>query len=231
MKLSEETITVLRNFAAIQPNLLVREGSTISTISEAKNIIAEATFKENFDQQFGVYDLKEFLNCVDLIGSNHDLDVKDDHVKISGKGTSVSYYFTDPELLTVLSKKIKMPSEDVKFTLTQSMMDQLRKAASTLGHSSLVIYNDEETGTLRAKITDTADEKNRSVNSYDLDLNVEQTFTSSSFRFIMNISNLKLLPGDYDVALSSKAISEFKSKTLPVTYWVALEKKSEYKEL
>lgn len=228
MQLSEETTTVLRNFSVIQPNLLIQDGSVVRTISKAKDIIAEATVKETFDQEFGIYDLKEFLNCVDLIGSNHQLEFGDKSVRISGGSNTLEYFYTDAEMLATVTKKIKMPSLDVQFTLTQATMDQIRKAATALGHNNLVIRNSDDGIIL--EVTDTTDESNKTINNFSLTLPSNESFTNVDFRFIISIDNLKLMSGDYEVSLSSKCISEFRSKSRDLTYWVALDKKSTYKE-
>ena len=66
MKLSSDTINLLKNFADINPNILVKEGNKLSTISTMKNILAEADISESFDQEFAIYDLPEFLMSIDL---------------------------------------------------------------------------------------------------------------------------------------------------------------------
>ena len=66
MKLSEKTLTVLKNFAGINNSILVKQGTQLRTISVAKNILAEANIEEEFPRQFGVYDLNQFLKWIEF---------------------------------------------------------------------------------------------------------------------------------------------------------------------
>ena len=97
MKLSNETVTVLKNFSTINQNLVIKEGSSISTMSAMKNIVAKAEVKETFPQEFAIYDLNEFLSCLSLF-EKPNLDFKDDFVMItedSRSGRSLKYWYSD----------------------------------------------------------------------------------------------------------------------------------------
>ena len=75
MKLSDKTISVLKNFSSINQSILFKEGSKLRTISVMKNILAEATVTEEFMKDFGIYDLNQFLNGLSLHQSP-ELDFK-----------------------------------------------------------------------------------------------------------------------------------------------------------
>ena len=66
MKLNSGTLNVLKNFATINQNLMIKEGSTITTMSAMKNIVAKASVEETFPKQIAIYDLNEFLSSTSL---------------------------------------------------------------------------------------------------------------------------------------------------------------------
>lgn len=224
MELTNFTMNVLKNFASINSNIVISPGNNITTISEAKNVLAQATVSEQFSQQFGIYDLNEFLNVIGLVDGPR-LRFENDHVLVgdtSGRA-QINYYFSDTEMLTTPSKLITMPSTDVSFSLDQGTLNNLKRAANVLGHSQLVIEPSE--GAVRLSITDT---ENSTSNAYAIDVDGE--YNVDNFKFVLNITNLKMIAGDYQVSISSKLISEFKSSDNDLTYWVALEKSSTYGE-
>ena len=224
MELTTFTTNVLKNFASINSNIVISPGSNITTISEAKNVLAQATVSEEFSQRFGIYDLNEFLNVIGLVDGPR-LRFENDYVLVgdSSGRAQIKYFFSDVDMLTSPSKMITMHSTDVSFTLDQSTLNNIKRAASVLGHSQLVIEPSE--GAIRLSVVDT---ENRTSNAYAIDVDGE--YNVDSFKFVLNITNLKMIAGDYQVSISSKLISEFKSSDNELTYWVALEKSSTYGE-
>ena len=223
MELSQSTLDVLKNFSSINQNLLIKTGNTIKTISEAKNVVATAEVAEEFPQQMGIYDLNEFIGVLGLVDTPA-LKCADEYVNVgdtSGR-SQVKYFFSPEETLTSPTKDINMPSAEVSFVLDGDTMSKVKRAAATLGHSELSISAKD--GVLQLSVIDSA---NSTSNSYVID--VEGTFdANATFNFIVNIANLRMLPGDYEVSISSKLISEFKNKDVNVRYWVALEKSSTF---
>ena len=159
MKLSDQSVAVLKNFASINSNIVFRTGNTIKTMAEAKNVLAKATVTEVFpDQEFGIYDLNEFLGVVGMF-TQPELKFTDDmkSVSIVEDKRSVKYFFSDPSILTSPSKDVSMPSTEVSFTLTAEDLTTLRKAASTLGVSDVVITGEEDSTTAKVMVTDVND--------------------------------------------------------------------------
>lgn len=228
MKLSENTLAVLKNFATINGNIVFRDGSkTIKTIAEAKNVMASATIEENLPAgTFGIYDLAEFLSVMGMFESpevSFSEDLKYAVVK-QGK-QSVKYYFSDISILTSPTKDINFPTADVEIKFTESLLNSVRRASSTLGLNDLVVESKyAETG-VTMKLTDLND---ATSNTYEIDLEGVTADADVEYSFIFNVSNLKLVQGDYDVKLSSKLISEFKHATLPIQYYIAIEKQSSF---
>jgi len=215
-------MTVLKNFSGINQNLLVREGNTIKTISEAKNVLATAVVEESFPQPFGIYDLNEFIGVLGLVDQPR-LKFEDESVTVgdSTGRSKVRYFFSPEETLTTPQKDINMPQSEVKFSLDSDTLNKVKRAASTLGHSEMSVSVKD--GTLTLSVVEA---QNSTSNAFSIDIDGE--FSTPNFNFIMNINNLKLIPGDYEVELSSKFISRFKHKELNVQYWIALEKSSTF---
>lgn len=223
MELQEQTLSVLKNFSDINPNILIKEGNVIKTISEAKNVLATAIVDNEFTQQFGIYDLKEFIGVLSLV-DKPSLKFSDESVTISDQSgrSKIRYFFSPEETLTSPQKDINMPECEVQFKLNMDTLSKLRSAASTLGHTNVSVTPGEGVLTLSV-----VDNENATSNTYSIDV----PYTSKSeqpFTFVINISNLKIIPGDYDVSISSKLISEFKHTSVNVRYWIALEKTSKF---
>ncbi len=227
MKLSNETIATLKNFSAINSNVILNSGNVVKTMSESKTILGSATVAEDFPGQIGIYDLNEFLSVLGMFDSP-DLFFEETlkSVKITEGKRAVKYFFSEPSILTSPSKDINMPPCEVTFTLTNDDMSSIRKAASALGVTDMVVRSSGTGDTAVIVVTDT---KDATSNTFELEVEGLGAHTEK-FNFIFNISNFKFVAGDYDVSISSKLISNFKLKGSETQYWVALEKNSTYGE-
>ena len=218
MKLSNGTINVLKNFSTINQNLVIKEGSDISTMSAMKNIVAKAKVEEDFTKEFALYDLNEFLSALSLFGTP-DLDFQDDYVVITEEGSakSLKYWYSDPSVVTTPTKDITMPSNEVKFDFSSDSLAEITKAASVIGAPDMVL----EKGKLRV-----TDKKNTTANDYATELDVPDS--DVKYKFWFKVENLKLLPGSYGVEVSSKNISKFTNSNVEIEYFIALEPESSY---
>ena len=218
MKLSTETISVLKNFSTINANLMVKAGSSLSTMSAMKNIVAKADVTEEFLSDFAIYDLNEFLSALSLFGKP-DLEFNDDFVIITEEGTSKSlkYWFSDPSVVTTPSKEISMPSTELTFNLSSDTLNEITKAAAVIGVPDMALAG----GKLMV-----TDKKNSTANAYETSLDVGSV--DAEYKFWFKVENLKVMPGAYDVEVSSKKISHFTNTKLGVQYWIALEPESSY---
>ena len=178
---------------------------------------------EEFEQSFGIYDLNEFIGVLGLVDTPR-LKFGSEHVVVgdSTGRSEVKYFFSAEETLTIPTKDIKMPEAEVSFVLTNDTLNKLKRAASTLGHDELSITGKD--GVLNLSVVDN---QNTTSNTFSIDIDGEIK-TDSPFNFILSINNLKILPGDYEVDISSKLITQFKNKDVNVTYWIALEKISKF---
>ena len=223
MKLSEHTVDVLKNFATINQNLVIKEGSTLTTMSAMKNIVAKAEVEESFDKEVAIYDLNEFLASISLF-SSPVLEFNEGFVTIKEENNpknSLKYFYSDPSVVTSPNKTITMPSKEVSFTLGGEDLNKLKRAAGVIGAPDLVLEKKSADVFLTVK-----DKKNDTANTFSID--VDTVADGSDFKFFFKVENLKLMDGDYDVDISSKNISHLASSNKDVEYWVALEPESSY---
>ncbi len=222
MKLSNNTISVLKNFASINQNLMIKEGKEITTMSAMKNIVARAKVEETFPQEVAIYDLNEFLSALSLFKSPN-LEFENTFVTITEDNnpkTSLKYFYSDPSVVTTPTKMITMPSNEVTFTLDSSTLSNITKAAAVIGSADLVLEKSNGTSSLTVK-----DKKNDTANSYSMGVD---TKGEGNFSFFFKVENLKLVEGKYIVEISSKNISHMKNESIPIEYWIALEPESNY---
>jgi len=220
MKLSDKTISVLKNFSSINQSILFKEGSKLRTISVMKNILAEATVTEEFARDFGIYDLNQFLNGLSL-HSSPELDFANDGYVVIREGRSRSkYFFADPNVIvTPPDKAITLPSEDVCFELSTDQLDKLLKAAAVYQLPDISAVG--EAGVIKLVVRD---KKNDTSNNHEIIVGE----TDAEFVFNFKVENIKVLPGTYEVVVSQKLLSRFTSKNHDLIYYIALEPDSTF---
>ena len=215
MKLSDKTISVLKNFSSINQSILFKEGNKLRTISVMKNILAEATISEEFVRDFGVYDLNQFLNGMSLHQSP-ELDFQNEGYVVIREGKMRSkYFFADPSVIvSPPEKEIALPTEDVCFELNTQELDKLLKAASVYQLPDISAVGDA--GVVKLVVWD---KKNDTSNDFSIIVGE----TDSEFSFNFKVENIKIIPGRYDVVVSNKLLSKFTSKDRNLCYYIALE--------
>jgi hypothetical protein len=220
MKLSDKTLSLLKNFSSINQSILFKQGTKLRTISVMKNILAEASIDEEIPKDFGIYDLNQFLNGLNL-HQNAELDFVNDSYVVIKEGKSRSkYFFADPNVIvTPPDKSITLPSEDVCFILDTKELDKLLKAASVYQLPDLSVIG--EAGVIRLVVRD---KKNETSNDFSIVVGE----TTEAFVFNFKVENVKIIPGSYEVVISSKLLSQFKNTGFDVTYYIALEPDSTF---
>ena len=221
MKLSSDTVTVLRNFSDINQNILFKVGNKLKTMSTMKNIVAKAEIKEDIEQEFGVYDLPEFLRAIDSFQSpvikfngQTSMTINDEKSTLSAR-----YAFADKSTLRFPSKEIKMPDQTVVFTLKNEDYESVKKLYTNLSLPDIAFKG--EGGKIKLVALDKKN-SNSNVSSIIVgDSNIE-------FTAYIKAENMKIVPGDYDVALSKAKIAHFINKKVKVQYWIALEADSTF---
>ena len=220
MKLSDKTLTLLKNFSSINQSILFKKGSSLKTISVMKNILAEATIEEDLPTDFGIYDLNQFLNG---LGLHHDPDLdfeNQGHVVIREGRSRTKYFFADPEVIvTPPDKEISLTSEDVSFQLSTSQLEKLLKAAAIYQLPDLAVVGGD--GVVKIVVRD---KKNDTSNDFSIIVGE----TDSTFSFNFKVENIKILPGTYDVVVSQKLLSRFTCRDYDLKYYIALEPDSTF---
>ena len=220
MKLSDKTLSVLKNFSTINQSILFKQGNKLRTISVMKNILAEATITEELPKDFGIYDLNQFLNGLALHQSPELDFANDGHVVIKEGRMRSKYFFADPNvIITPPEKAIDLPSEDVSFELRTEQLDKLLKAAAVYQLPDLAVVGGE--GVVKIVVRD---KKNDTSNEFAVVVGE----TDKEFSFNFKVENIKILPGTYDVIVSQKLLSRFASKNHDLTYYIALEPDSTF---
>ncbi len=220
MKLSDNALAILKNFAGINNSILVKEGNKLRTISVAKNILAEAEIKEEFPRDFAIYDLNQFLNGLSL-HQDPDLDFQQDtYLSIKEGKRRVKYFFADPNVIIAPpEKEITLPTQDVCFQLDSVTLEKLTKAAAVYQLPDMSAIG--ENGVIKLVVRD---KKNDTSNEYAIVVGE----TDKEFSFNFKVENIKIIPGAYDVVVSSKLLSEFTNTQHNLKYYIALEPDSTF---
>ncbi len=219
MKLSNNTTNILKNFSQINQSILIKQGNKLKTISVMKNILAEAEVEEDFEKDFAIYDLNQFLSGLSLYDAP-DLDFGDSYLTIRDGRRRAKYFFADPDVIvSPPEKEITLPTRDVCFTVATPQLDKLLKAASIyqVPDLSAVGRNGKIELVVRDKKNDTSHEFSEEVGE-----------TESTFSFNFKVENIKIIPGSYDVVISSKLLAEFTNKNTDLKYYIALEPDSTF---
>ena len=217
MKINKQTLNTLKNFSDINMSIEVKGGNTLRTVSVQKNILAEAQVETTFPQDFAIYEVNRFLGAASLFDDT-DFEFGEKSVKIGNNKYSLDYVYCDPSMIvTPPEKNITVPDPEVKFKLTQDTLSQLLKAGNVLGTPEIVV---EGGSPMKVRAMDT---NNDSTDTFHVNLDESSDRT---FRFVFKIENLKMVPGDYDVEISSKGIARFSQNQLQ--YWIATESSSTY---
>jgi len=220
MRLSDKTLMLLKNFSTINQSILFKKGNSLRTISVMKNILAEATIEEDIPKDFGIYDLNQFLNALSL-HQKPELDFKNDgYTVISEDRARSKYFFADPNVIvSPPEKEITLPTEDVCFQLNTNQLDKLLKAAAVYQVPDLSVIG--KNGSISIVVRD---KKNDTSNHFSVTVGE----TINDFVFNFKVENIKILPGSYNVVVSSKLLSCFTNTDIDVKYYIALEPDSTF---
>jgi hypothetical protein len=225
MILSTKTLAILKNFSSINTGILFREGNMLSTVSPMKNILADALIEETIPQEFAIYDLNYFISVISLYKDGAELDFDPNHVIIKGMGgrSRIKYRFTDRSMIVVApDKRPVLPTEDVKFHFSEENFNWILRTANVLDSPNIAVRSDGEEVNLV-----TYDVNDDSVNSNYTSL-PEVIPEGKKYNLVFKTENLKMLPGSYDVIISSRGIAKFVGTNNNLTYFATLETSSSY---
>lgn len=221
MKLSKETTEILKNFAAINPSLIFQAGQVQKTVSPQKTVLAKANVSENFDKEFAIYDLSQFISTISMF-DDPELKLGDESVVISnGRAKTTLRYAKSDLIQSPPSKEINLPSTEISFTLEDTALQSALRAAGVLSLPELALVGRSGKAYLAA-----IDSRNDASNSFEYEVGEAK----ANYKMIFKIENLKILNRSYNVRVSAKGIAHFASTTGDVEYWIATEQSSKYGE-
>jgi|SRR6185312_733158 len=217
MKLSERTVSLLKNFAGINPSILIKPGNVLQTINPMSSVIATATIEESFPKEFAIYDLNQFLSAISMF-KDCNIEFGEGYLELKGEGSAtIRYWCAEPSLIKSKVSEVKLPSEDVQFNLSETALSKVLKAASILALPELAFASNGDTLSVKA-----IDSRSSSSNSMDVELCKNES--GSKFNIIFQVDNLKMLVQDYAVTVCAKGITKFHStgkNEYELTYYVA----------
>ena len=223
MKLSKHTLNMLKNFSDINMSIEIKEGNILRTVSVQKNILAQAELEDTFPQDFAIYELNRFLGAVSLF-DDPEFRFNGSSANIGTNTHSVDYVYCDPSMIvTPPEKNITFPEPEVKFTLSQDALSQIMKASNVLGTPEIAVEGGPAPAdSIRIKALDV---NNDSTDTFKIVLDAH---SGDKFRFVFKTENMKMIPGNYDVEISSKGISHFSLQGQKLQYWIATEASSTF---
>ena len=224
MKLSKHTLNMLRNFSDINMSIEIKQGNILRTVSVQKNILAQAELEEDFPQDFAIYELNRFLGAVSLF-DDPEFRFNGSSANIGTNTHSVDYVYCDPSMIvTPPENNITFPDPEVKFKLSQDALSQIMKASNVLGTPEIAVEGGPAPAdSIRIKALDV---NNDSTDTFKIGL--EESHSGDKFRFVFKTENMKMIPGNYDVEISSKGISHFSLQGQKLQYWIATESSSSF---
>lgn len=221
MKLSDNTIAVLKNFGNINSGLFFKKGKTLRTVSEKKNILVKATIEDSIPSDFGIYDLNEFLSVISLHKNDLELEFDDKNVVISGqKGRSkIKYRFCDSNMIvSPPEKELQMPDPEIEISLSADDFRWILDSANVLGSPQIALQSDAKGENFKIVTLDVA---NDSAHTQSLELDIK---SNGKYRAIFKTENIqKLFAGSYDIKVASKGIAYFKNTKFPIEYYITTE--------
>ena len=220
MKLTAETIAILKNYATINQNIQFKQGQSLSTISPQKNILTSAEISEDIPRTFAIYDLNKLLGALSLFDKTPELNLGETKLNIRSGEYVLDYVYGDPAMLVLPpEKKLDFPDPEINFKMSKDAYDACLKAAQVLTLPELVVHGDG------SKIFLVATDTNN--NSSD-EFRNEVGTTDKDFQMVFKIENMKLLSGGYQVGISSKGIAHVAHEHSKLEYWIATEQNSNY---
>jgi len=216
MKISKATLDVLKNYASINTNILVREGNTLATISTGKNIFSRTTVAETFDREFAIYDLNSLLALLTLM-EDTEVEFGEGSITISKDRSQFEYYYADPSIVVAAPDKTIEVDNHYNFNLSSQDVQMVMKAAAIVSAPMLSVVS--KGGQVTLSVGDPSTPRSNTFRNIIGDCDKE-------FDCRLAIENFKIIPGDYEVTLSQKKFMYLKNKNTDIQYWLALEPSS-----
>lgn len=214
MKISDKTFKILENYSKIDPkgiSMYFNKGSTQMICNKGKTIFSEVTLDENFKEEFGIFDLKRFIQTLSLF-ENPDLEFEGKEIFISEGQAKLTFRTTDKTVIITPKKSMSDVEMDLieKITLSKEVFQRVLSSASVLGSPDFVIEGDGNNVYITVK--------NNSDESADK-FRLKICQTSKTFSKSLDVGSLKLINHNYDVHVSENLV-KFESKEAELSYWL-----------
>lgn len=217
MKLSERTISVMKNFSALNPGLIIPVGDRLETISLTQTIIGQATLDQTFEKRFAIGDLSKFLGAISLF-KDPELIFESKQVNICHGKERIRYTYASEDAIVVVKKKLRLPSVDAVVTVPYATLKTVLKARAVLGLAEIAVVGAD--GKLTINAIDASEKRWQSAHNYSAELGE----TDKEFTAVFRAEYLeRLLPLDYHMSISSKGFAQLKGDN--TEYFVTMESK------
>lgn len=215
MKLSENTLAVLKNFSEINESIVLKQGKEIQTISLSNHIMGNAKIPEEIPIEFGIYSLATFLSNVNLMGDDCNIDFDGDKLILSNsEGYSIEFCGAEPSLIHHPTKKISFNSSDVDFVLPNDKFQKMIRVAALNKLDNLAV-----SGSSEGLFIKVFDKSGATHNTGKLKIG---DWDGQEFESVFSVSHLKILPLDYKVSVNFGGIAQLVSTDGVITYYVSL---------
>ena len=217
MKIETNTLNILKNFAKINPSIIIQEGNTLRTMSPSKTIMGKAKVNTEFDKRFAIYNLDRFISAISMF-NNPEFQFNDSYVDIVEENMESKFNYADESLITkVPEKEPKLPAIDATFNFNIENLKTIERAAGVLQLPEFIVSGDGNSIHLQV-----ADSKVKNGDVFSLKIGeTDKTFTA-----VFKFDNIKIIPGEYQVNISSRGLAHFLGKD--VEYWIAIEQSSTF---
>lgn len=211
MKLNQNTIEILKNFASICNNIQFKTGNVVKTRSASNTVIGMATLDQTIPTDFAVFDLSKFLSVISLY-KDPELEFNDRYVSIGEDNRHVKYQYSDPKTIVSFDydKKLKSPPVLTQFKITNEQFGRIMKAASVLSSPNIIIEGKDGKIFVMSQ-----DVKNPASDTFEFEIGT----TDKTFKVVYDATVFKLLPEDYDVTIFESQMTLMECDR--VTYYIA----------
>lgn len=212
MKLSENTISILKNFAEINPSLHFPEGSRIKTRAEAGNIHAEVTLDESFPQSFGIWDLPSAISMLTLF-EDAEIEFGEHSLTISKDESQFELFYANEELVKPVTNSIPKYDSLFECKLSANDIQTIKKTSGILKAKAISFVGDG-----KEVVLSVGDHTVSTKNSYRQSLGKSENV----FNFNLDISVFKVVTDDYVVNVASRKFVHLASESKDLDYVLAV---------
>jgi len=219
MKLSAETINVLKNFAKINPNFKTEKGNTIRTKDQGNTQFAIATIAETLPCDFAIYDLTKFLTVVDGLFKDPDLEFKEHEVIISSQDKEDGiqhFWYCEPGIIDDVQVLRKFPEPDAEFTLSEKLFNRMNRCVGVLSGTMKEIRFIGGNGVVKLV---GYDKSKSDKNTFEIILH---DYDGADFDVSVAHKRLEMIPGTYHCSVINGRILSAENTEYPIKYAVAL---------